>query len=128
MTPVSWPIAAGVAALGALGALSRWGLGLAVDRVAPSLFPLGTLAANALGCLLLGVVTGLSVDHLPAGLRVPMATGFLGSFTTFSTFSVESIKLAEQGAWGLVAANVIGSVVVGLLGAGLGLAIGRGLG
>jgi len=111
--------------MGALGALSRWGLGALVQKCVSMDFPLGTMTANLLGCLALGAVTGLSADVLPAHVRVPLATGFLGSFTTFSTFSVESVKLAEQGAWGLLAANVLGSVVLGLLGAAVGLALGR---
>lgn len=118
---MSAQVALGVAGMGALGALSRWGVGLAVGRLLPGAFPWGTLAANALGCLLLGVATGLSAEVLPAHLRVPIATGFLGSFTTFSTFSVESVKLAQQGAWGLFAGNVVGSVAIGLLGAAAGL-------
>lgn len=120
--------ALGVALMGALGALSRWGVGLATAALVPSTFPVGTLVANLLGCLVLGTVTGLSADTLPASVRVPLATGFLGSFTTFSTFSVESVKLAEQGAWGLFAANVLGSVGLGLFGALAGLTLGRSLG
>ena len=118
-------VVASVAIMGALGALSRWGVGLLVQRMVPTDFPLGTLAANATGCLLLGVVTGLSTDALPPHLRVPLATGFLGSFTTFSTFSVESIQLMEKGGTWLLAANVGASVVLGLLGAGIGLQVGR---
>ena len=114
--------------MGGLGALSRWGLGALVSRFVSGSFPAGTFLANALGCLVLGVVTGWSADALPEHLRVPLATGFLGSFTTFSTFSVESVKLLEQGAWGLAAANVVGSILVGLSGAGLGVWVGRGLG
>jgi len=114
-----------VAGMGALGALARWGLGKLVNQAIPGALPFGTLAANALGCLLLGVVTGLSTALLPAHLRVPVATGFLGSFTTFSTFSVESVKLAEQGNLGLAAANVFGSLFVGLLFAAIGLSLGR---
>jgi CrcB protein len=128
LSQLTFPVVLGVAGMGAAGALSRWAVGMLVSRAVPGAFPWGTLAANALGCLLLGVVTGLSAELLPAHLRVPIATGFLGSFTTFSTFSVESVKLAEQGAWGLLAANVLGSVVVGLLGAGAGLYLGRALG
>lgn len=122
------PVALGVALMGALGALSRWGLGALVNRFVTGPFPAGTFVANALGCLLLGLVTGLSSELLPSHLRIPLATGFLGSFTTFSTFSVESVKLAEQGAWALAALNVLGSVVVGLLGAGAGLWLSRSLG
>ena len=121
-------MALSVAFMGALGALSRWGLGALVDRWVTGSFPAGTFVANALGCLLLGLVTGLSSEFLPAHLRVPLATGFLGSFTTSSTFSVESVKLAQQGAWALAALNVLGSVVVGLVGAGMGLWLSRSLG
>ena len=125
---MSGPVAAGVALMGALGALSRWGVGLLLARWVPSGFPVGTLVVNLLGCFVLGVVTGVSADALPAHIRTPLATGFLGSFTTFSTFSVESVKLAEQGQWGLFAVNVLGSVGLGLLGALGGLLLGRSLG
>ena len=128
MNGMAWSVGLGVALMGALGALSRWGLGALVDRLVTGEFPAGTFLANALGCLLLGVVTGVSAGALPDHLRLPLATGFLGSFTTFSTFSVDSMKLLEQGAWGLAAANVAGSVLVGLCGAGVGLWIGRSLG
>ena len=72
-------------------------------------------------------ITGLSTVLLPAHLRVPIATGFLGSFTTFSTFSVESVRLVEQGSYGLAAGNVVGSLVVGLIFAAIGLSLGRAL-
>jgi len=120
-------VVAAVAGMGALGALSRWGLGKLVNGLLPGAFPWGTLAANALGCLLLGVATGLSTALLPPHLRVPVATGFLGSFTTFSTFSVESVRLAEQGQLALAAGNVVGSLVMGLAFAALGLSLGRAL-
>lgn len=118
-------VIAGVAVMGAMGALSRWGLGTFVKAALPGAFPWGTLAANALGCLVLGIVTGLSTVLLPDHLRVPVATGFLGSFTTFSTFSVESVGLVEQGSYGLAAANVLGSVVVGMTFAAIGITLGR---
>ena len=120
-------VVASVAVMGALGALSRWGLGRLVQAAIPGSFPWGTLAANALGCLVLGMITGISSALLPDHLRVPIATGFLGSFTTFSTFSVESVRLVEQGSYGLAAGNVVGSLVVGLVFAAIGLSLGRAL-
>lgn len=125
MTGASTVVA--VAGCGALGALSRWALGAAVQAAVGGRFPWGTLAANVLGCFVLGLVTGigLSSDRLPPSVRTPLATGFLGSFTTFSTFSVETVRLVEQGAWPLAAVNVGGSLVVGLGAALAGLAVGR---
>jgi CrcB protein len=117
--------ALGVALCGALGALCRWGLGLAVGKLGA--FPAGTLAANLLGCLLLGLLTGLGAERelVPAPLRLPLATGFLGSFTTFSTFSVETVQLAQRGHSALAVANVLVSIVGGLGGAVLGLWLAR---
>ncbi len=122
---MSLRIAFGIAACGALGALCRWGVTLASARWFAGSFPVGTLVANALGCLLLGVLTGISVEILPPDLRIPLSTGFLGSFTTFSTFSVESVRLAEQGQPLLAGAYLFASVGVGLGCATAGLVWGR---
>ncbi len=118
----------GVALCGAAGALCRWGLGTVVGKLGG--FPAGTLAANLLGCLLLGLLTGLAAERavVPPALRTPLATGFLGSFTTFSTFSVETVQLAEAGQTLLAGMNVLVSIVGGLVGAALGLWIARRLG
>ncbi len=116
--------ALGLAAVGvgaALGAWLRWALALAWNPLLPAL-PLGTLAANVIGGFLIGVsaeVLGRMVE-LPAEWRLFLVTGFLGGFTTFSTFSAETVGLLERGMHGaalvLVLAHVVGSVVATVAG------------
>ncbi len=115
-----------VAACGAAGALCRWGLSAAVGKVGGAEFPAGTLSANLLGCLLLGLLTGLALGspRVPDAVKLPLGTGFLGSFTTFSTFAVDTVQLYQHGHPVLAALNVVISIVGGLLGAGLGLSLG----
>ncbi|HEU4662879.1 MAG TPA: fluoride efflux transporter CrcB [Dokdonella sp.] len=102
-----------------LGALLRWALGLLLNPVFPTV-PLGTLAANLVGGLLMGVVLGVfaELQTLPPALRLAATTGFLGGLTTFSTFSAEavSLMLRQEYAWAcaLVAAHVGGSLVATL--------------
>lgn len=86
---------------GAAGTLARYGLqGIVQHRAGPS-FPAGTLAINLLGCFLLGGITqyGLHRLTLPPDWRVGISIGFLGAFTTFSTFSLETLRLLEDGEW-----------------------------
>ena len=118
-----------IGALGAAGAISRALLSAWLNPGTLAL-PWGTVAANLLGCLLLGLLAGLTATsaRIPPALRVALMTGFLGSFTTFSTFSVEALRLAQQGAWGLAALDVGVQVGGGLLAAGVGLALGQLLG
>lgn len=86
---------------GSLGTLARYGLqGLVQDRTG-SLFPAGTLVVNLLGCLLLGGIGQYSLTHIsiPADWRVGVTIGFFGAFTTFSTFSWETVHLLDDGDW-----------------------------
>lgn len=118
MTALVW---GGVAALGGVGAILRFELDGLVQGKLDSEFPLGTLVVNGLGSLLLGVLVGLDV----AGHAMLIAgTATLGSFTTFSTWMLETERLAEDGAGGLATANILGSIVLGLAAAGLGWGVG----
>ena len=113
------PIA--VAGGAGIGALIRWIFGLALDAIFPAI-PLGTLLANVLGGLLMGLVIG-SIDQfqtLPLEWRLALTTGFLGGLTTFSTFSGETLNhlLRQQWGWAgaLVFVHVAGSILAALLG------------
>jgi len=88
-------------------------------------FPHGTLIVNVVGCLLLGFLLSVGDAHLGREARVALGTGFLGSFTTFSTFGVETVRLVERGDWGAALLNVGLNVVVGLACAGVGMALAR---
>ncbi len=105
---------------GAIGATARYGVHLFWTTRAA--FPLGTLTANVIGCLLIGVLMAAAMrrDWLDESARLFLITGLLGSLTTFSTFGYESFELAEQGRWGWAAANVVLNLVVGLGAVGLG--------
>lgn len=117
-----WMDVAAVACGGAAGALTRWGIALVINHVVPD-FPAGTMVINVMGSFLLGWAMTTEVG---ATLRVGLAIGFLGSFTTFSTFMYESDALIQQGrTWGLML-NVGLSIVLGLLALRLGLAVGNG--
>ena len=107
---------------GGLGSLSRYGTGLLFGSETRTL-PLGTLVANILGCLLLGylVSSPLIAEKLSEPVRIGLATGFLGGFTTFSTFSVESIKLFQAGEFASVICYTCASVLGGLAAAFVGM-------
>ena len=121
ITALTWT---GVALLGGLGAILRFTLDGLVQGRLDSEFPFGTLVVNGLGSLLLGLLVGLDVsgsDMLIAG------TATLGSFTTFSTWMLETERLAEEGESRLALANIAGSIALGIAAAGAGWAIGAAL-
>jgi CrcB protein len=119
-----------VMAGGALGAYARYALGGWVAARMGPVFPWGTLVVNLTGCFILGLFLGVrDGDHFaphPAWTLL-FAIGFLGAYTTFSTFAVETIHLVSLRSFLLAAANVVGSVLLGLLAAAVGLALGRAL-
>jgi CrcB protein len=114
-----------VAAGGLIGAPSRYLLDRFVTLRVESELPWGTFLVNISGSLLLGFLTGLELNgHLSAAGISLLGTGFCGAFTTFSTFSFESVRLAEDGQWLEAFGTVSVSVLVGLGAAAAGLVIG----
>jgi CrcB protein len=114
----------GVGALGALGALGRFAVDGAVSARWPGDFPFGTLAVNLSGGSVLGLLVGLG---LGGDALLVLGTGFLGGYTTFSTWMFESQRLGEDGEWGLMWWNLGGPLVAGLAVTGLGWIVGAGL-
>lgn len=110
---------------GALGALSRYGLAGLVQRWAGGSFPLGTFVVNILGCFLFGLIWGLLEHRLGPQFRLVVLTGFMGAFTTFSTFAFESAGLLQHGQWAWALLNLAGQNVLGLALVIAGLALGR---
>lgn len=109
-----------------LGANARFLLdGWIAERFGAS-FPLGTLVINVTGSMLIGVVLTLGAERLvPDWFRPLLAIGFLGSYTTFSTFSFETLSLAQDAAWGAAALNVAASVGAALVGVYAGTVVAR---
>jgi CrcB protein len=118
-----------IAAGGALGALSRYGLATLMNEVTGRPSVLGTLIANLTGALLLGLLLGFAEERaeLPAFWRTAGGIGFLGAYTTFSTFMFESVDRLENGEIAFVLAYVAGSVAIGLCLAYIGMIAGRAL-
>ena len=114
---------------GALGVNARYWLAVAIDRLVGTRFPWATLAINVSGAFVLGVLATMMARldaHHPA--RLFALVGFLGGYTTFSTFALESHRLAESGAIGRSLSYMVGSVAAGLLAVTLGVMLGRSLG
>jgi len=116
-----------IAAAGAGGTLARYALAGAVQRVAPATFPYGTLVVNVVGCLLFGVVWALAEERLAVspGVRTVLLVGFMGAFTTFSTYAFETSALLRDAQWAAAAGNLVAQNVLGVAALLLGLALGR---
>ena len=112
---------------GAVGSGARYLVAGWVMRWANSTFPYGTLAVNLIGSFLLGALMhiGLSSDVLSPNARLALTTGLLGGFTTYSTFSYESMQLLREGAWLHAGLNLGGTVAACLLASAAGYATGR---
>lgn len=121
--------AAAVALGGALGALARWGMSDWVQGRTGLRFPWGTLLVNLTGAFVLGLAYGV-FEHvrLSPDVRAFLTLGFLGAFTTFSTFSYEAVLLLQNGETGRALGYLGGSVVAGVILAALGLSLGRAFG
>jgi len=116
-----------IAGCGALGCLARYYLSGWVYNLLGRGFPYGTFAVNVIGAFLIGLLMefGLRGTWLPQTLRVGLSVGFLGGLTTFSTFSLETFKLLEDGQFFTAFGNILASVTVCLLCTWLGIALAR---
>lgn len=112
---------------GALGALTRYQLGLWISNKWNQGFPLHTFLINITGAFLLGFLNILFVERLTVSpmLRLGIGVGFLGAYTTFSTFGFEVITLLENGSTGVAALYTILSIGVGFIGVALGVGLAR---
>jgi CrcB protein len=118
-----------VAIGGALGSVARYGTGVAVGRVWNLSFPLGTMLINIAGSLVMGLFIGDLARTTPswqADARLFVAVGILGGFTTFSSFSLDTIAMIERGDIGPALAYVLASVIIGIGALYVGLLVMRG--
>src|SRR5262249_31871438 len=113
--------------LGIAGTLSRYWVQSWIHEATGGGFPWGTLAVNVLGCFLIGLLTMLAVQRqlITDETRAIVAIGFLGAFTTFSSFAYETAALLEHQKWFSAAANMILQNVLGIVAVFAGFAIGR---
>jgi CrcB protein len=121
-------ILAVIAAGGALGALARWGLAVAVPRP-PGGFPWATFTANVTGCLLIGLLMVFVVEVWPPRrlLRPFLGVGVLGGYTTFSAYALDALRLATEGHLALAGAYLLASIVAGLVAVWLAVVVARAL-
>jgi CrcB protein len=108
---------------GAIGSVMRYILGSVGTHYFKGTFPLATFITNFLGCIIIGLLIGYfgKSNEINPQLKLLLITGFCGGFTTFSTFAAENVQLMENGNYGLLFANVVGSVVLGIGGVILGM-------
>ena len=116
-----------LAVAGSLGTLARAGLGSLVQRALGPRFPLGTALVNLLGCFLFGLIwiLGSERGRISPELRYVLLVGFMGAFTTFSSFVADSAELGAQGRPWAAVLNVVGQNGLGLLCFFLGVRLGR---
>lgn len=113
-------------AFGALGTVARYGVYVTTERIFGNGFPLGTVIVNLVGALVFGVVWAATERWTQTGpeVRLLVLTGFMGAFTTFSTFASDVARLLSDGRWASAFANValqnVGGVAAVMLGWGLG--------
>jgi fluoride exporter len=116
-----------LAVAGALGTLARYGVNEFFLRHTPSGFPWGVLAVNVSGCLLFGAVWVAAEERgwVSPVVRLAALTGFMGAYTTFSTFAFDSVQFARGGNWLLAAGNMALSNVAGIVAVMAGFRLGR---
>jgi CrcB protein len=107
---------------GALGTLTRYGVGLLAARTFGAGFPFGTLIVNVVGCFLIAAITyvATTTDLIPPTRRLVLTTGFMGGLTTYSSFNLETTQFVQSRAWYAATVNfsatLVGCFVAGLLG------------
>jgi CrcB protein len=117
-----------VGAGGFIGAIARYLLGGWIASRLGTAFPYGTFVINVTGSFVLGMIMGTLEGHvLSPVVRLSTAVGFIGAYTTFSTFTYETIRLVEDGSVLFAGVNMVASVLTGLGSGALGLAVGRGI-
>jgi fluoride exporter len=116
-----------VALGGALGAIARYQLATMIQARVPVGFPWGTFVVNITGCLAMGVVVTLLTERLVVhtNWRYLIPIGFIGAYTTFSTFEFETFRAITDGSWLIGGLNVVGSVVAGYVALWLGVTLTR---
>jgi CrcB protein len=112
---------------GALGTLARYGLGGWVQRWCGSTFPWGTFVVNLVGCFLFGVIWAFAENRVEISgtTRAVFLVGFMGAFTTFSSYMFETMQMTRDAEWLLAMANVVGQTVAGFVLMLVGMLIGR---
>jgi CrcB protein len=112
---------------GVLGVFCRYFMGLGITKLFPSAFPYGTFSINVLGSFLIGVifVAGVEKAHIHAALRLGLMIGFLGGFTTFSSYSLDAALLFERGKTLVALCYFILSPLIGIIFTFLGISLAR---
>ena len=111
---------------GALGAIARYELTALIQARIPADFPWGTFIVNITGCLVMGVAMTVLTDRLVhADWRFLIPIGFIGAYTTFSTFELETFRAVTDGAWLVGGLYVVGSVLAGYVALWLGVVLTR---
>ncbi len=112
---------------GAIGTYLRFTIAGRVQSYSDGVFPVGTLAVNVIGAFLAGIVATVVLErtNIPVELRTALLVGLLGGFTTFSAFSLETLDLTNEGAWGFAALNVAASVSAALAAVWAGQSVAR---
>jgi len=112
---------------GALGTLARYGLGISIQRLHESSFPWGTLFVNLIGCFLFGLIFCLAEERflISGQIRLIILTGFMGAFTTFSTYAFETSQMFQRADWLMVVINFTTQNFLGILSLFLGKTVAR---
>ena len=105
-----------IAIFGAIGSLARYGVQINLQRPGVAAFPLATFLINVTGSFLVGFIARAwaGSDPVPSAMRIGLLVGFCGGYTTFSTFSLETVRLLQDGAWAKAGLYAAGSVLLSL--------------